>query len=154
MYFLTTGDFELREYRDNEVQPYKMSARRSKVTVIDGIPPEDAWKPDKPIPAYVVAWLSEFSLFQTKSHDTMLISRAYCEVLHLNRTQFLGLIRQFPILESLLRDYNQKRLEHAMALLGTMESDVGDWVRVRYTNADSPKHGSGLGIVSVVPEAS
>lgn len=136
MYFLSAGEFELREYRDDDVQMYKIKSRKRKV-VIDGIVPEDAWKPENPLPTYVVAWLSEFSLFHPRTHDTMLIARAYCETLQVSRNAFVTLIRQFPILESLLKEYNQKRFEHAMALMGA-DAEVGDWIRVRFNHPQQP----------------
>jgi hypothetical protein len=129
MYFLTKGDFELREYREDDVKAFKLSPQKSLTT--SGVTlPMEGWTPTDPLPSYNLGWLAEFSLFEPIMHDTTLFARAYCEVLQVSRTSFLAVVRKFPILEEVLSETNKKRYEHAVRLTNNKE-DVGDWVRLR-----------------------
>ena len=56
-----------------------------------------------------VAWLSEFSLFWQRSHDTMLVADSYSHVLHVSRQAFLGLVRQFPVLQDVIAEAKAKK---------------------------------------------
>jgi hypothetical protein len=133
MYFLMRGDYELREYRENDFESFSISAPKANARD-GGVPgnvilPNVAWSSNAR-PTYTVTWLAEFSLFQPRSHDTMLIAGGYCEVLHVNRQSFSALARQFPILHATLQDANRSRHDHAVFLMGS-ESQVGDWIRPR-----------------------
>merc|ERR1719183_1409889 len=76
MYFLTKGEFELREYREDDVKAFKLSPQKSLTS--SGVPlPREGWQPTDPLPSYNVGWLAEFSLFEPRTHDTMLFARAY-----------------------------------------------------------------------------
>jgi hypothetical protein len=133
MYFLMRGDFELREYRQNDVESFAISSPKADAGD-RGVPgnvvsPKVAWS-SIARPVYTVAWLAEFSMFQRRSHDTMLIAGTYCEVLHVSRQSFSILVQQFPVLYANLQDANRSRHAHAVFLMGS-ESEVGDWIRPR-----------------------
>jgi CRP-like cAMP-binding protein len=137
IYFLTKGEFELREYRDSEMDVFKISPLNSLANVAisessgeSGATPREGWTPSAPLPRYNVGWLAEFSLFEPRSHDTMLFARTYCEVLQVSRTSFLPVVRKFPTLEEVLMEAKQRRYERAVQLMGK-EEDVGDWIRPR-----------------------
>jgi CRP-like cAMP-binding protein len=130
MYFLTKGDFELHEYREDDVKAFKISPLKSLTTSRPGAAPlpKEGWTPTTPLPSYNVGWLSEFALFEPRHHDTMLFARAYCEILQVSRTAFLPVIRKFPTLEEVLIETNLKRYEHAEFMMGD-EENIGDWIR-------------------------
>lgn len=130
MYFLTNGPFELREYREDEIQTFTVRPLKHMITATNtGAATQKHGLTTTPAsPTYTVGWLSEFSLFETRSHDTMLLARGYCEVLHVSRTPFQSLLRKFPTLESMLKETNRTRKAHATLLMGD-ESAVGDWIR-------------------------
>jgi hypothetical protein len=134
MYFLSHGVFELREYRDDEVESFKVCAPQ-RATGDAGVS-RAAAKHAKVSPgkgrgaASTVAWLSEFSLFAPRSHDTMLVGASYCEVLVVGRQPFSALTRRFPILQEVLTEANRSRHAQAVFMMGS-ESSVGDWIRPR-----------------------
>jgi CRP-like cAMP-binding protein len=128
MYFLTYGKFELREYRDDDTESFKVcappphsagvSTSVSKQGRVSAISPA------------TIAWLSEFALFWQRTHDTMLIAESYCEILQVNRRAFLAVLQQFPVLQEALTEANQSRYDHAKLMMES-ESAVGDWIRPR-----------------------
>ena len=130
MYFLTNGPFELREYREDEIQSYTVRPLKHLFTATNtgAAAHKRGWATAPSAPTYTVGWLSEFSLFETRPHDTMLLAKGYCEVLHVSRTPFQSLLRKFPTLESMLKETNGTRKAHATLLMGS-ESAVGDWIR-------------------------
>jgi hyperpolarization activated cyclic nucleotide-gated potassium channel 2/hyperpolarization activated cyclic nucleotide-gated potassium channel 4 len=131
MYFLTNGVFELREYREEDIEIYRISPLKNLVTATNlggRTQREQGWSATTSAPTFTVGWLAEFSLFETRSHDTMLLARGYSEVLHVSRTPFQTLLRKFPTLEGMLREINETRRAHAAVLMGS-DSAVGDWIR-------------------------
>jgi hypothetical protein len=60
----------------------------------------------------------------------MLIADSYCEVLHISRQAFSVLMRQFPVLDEVLKDANESRHKHGVFIMGSASS-VGDWIRPR-----------------------
>jgi hypothetical protein len=135
MLFLTHGLFELREYRENDVESFTVTApsretgaRHGGVSSPARVSAISATKLQSG--TSTVAWLSEFSLFWHRSHDTTLTAESYCEVLQVGRHPFSVIVRQFPILHELLMEANQSRHDHAIFMMGC-ESSVGDWVRPR-----------------------
>jgi hypothetical protein len=131
MYFLTNGIFELREYREDDIQSFKIAPLKNLITATNKGGPlqKEAWAiASAELPTFTVGWLAEFCLFETRSHDTMLLARGYCEVLHVARTPFQALLRKFPSLESMMKETNQTRKAHATLLMGS-EAAVGDWIR-------------------------
>jgi hypothetical protein len=167
MYFLTHGVFELREYADHEVESFKVFApvneNIARDPAVTNVGSTDAKVSPKRANALsgtsTVAWLSEFSLFWQRSHDTMLVADSYSHVLHVSRQAFLGLVRQFPVLQDVIAEANQSRYEHAVFVMGSDDA-VGDWIRPRPCNfsdrnrADSPSRAdsrSTEGMDGIVP---
>ena len=82
MYFLTYGVFDLREYYDHEVESFKVFAPvRENIARVAEVAKDARVSPQRASPlsgTSTVAWLSEFSLFAQRAHDTMLIAESYC----------------------------------------------------------------------------
>jgi CRP-like cAMP-binding protein len=128
MYFLTHGEFELREYRDDDIQLFTVSPLKTMFNAKNAGTRRERWKTASSEPTYTVGWLAEFSLFEPKPHDTMLLGKSYCEVLEVSRPAFLALLRKFPTAAERLRQTNEMRFAHATSLMGS-ESNIGDWIR-------------------------
>jgi hypothetical protein len=89
----------------------------------------------------------------------MLVADSYSHVLHVSRQAFLGLVRQFPVLQDVIAEANQSRYEHAVFVMGSDDA-VGDWIRPRPCNfsdrnrADGPSRAdsrSTEGMDGIVP---
>jgi hypothetical protein len=154
MYFLNKGAFELREYRDDDVEIFSVCApdakatdlRLSKIVKADPKLKSKSSKIHNVVPqTTTVAWLSEFSLFWHRTHDTMLIGESYCEVLQVSRQAFSAVVRQFPTLHDVLMDANESRHEHAELMMGS-DVSVGDWIRPLSCYKQNPQ-----GWMGVVP---
>merc|ERR1719390_371771 len=78
MYFLTHGVSELREYYDNVVESFKILAPvRENIARVAEVAKDARVSPQRASAltgTSTVAWLSEFSLFAQRAHDTMLIA--------------------------------------------------------------------------------